>query len=78
MRTTILASMAMAALAGCATITPQKISGPDGKTAYAMRCSGAGRTLEACYEKAGEICTAGYTVVDRASGLQQTLVVECK
>lgn len=77
MRSTFLMSVVLVALAGCA-IAPQQVRGPDGKTAYAMRCSGAGRTLEACYEKAGDVCPTGYSVVDRSSGLQQTLVVQCK
>jgi hypothetical protein len=50
-----------------------------------------GRTLDACYKKAGEICASGYTIIDRASGtvgvpinggtmmaLQHNLVIECK
>lgn len=78
-------------LAGCATIEPQAITGPNGKPAYAMRCSGMGRTLEACYAKAGDMCPKGYTVVDRATGTvavpvngtimaapQSSLVIECK
>jgi hypothetical protein len=77
---------------GCAAIEPVQIVGPSGKTAYTMRCSGAGRTLEACYKKAGEVCPAGYSLVDRASSTvalplatggfvaapQQTLTVECR
>ncbi len=78
-------------LSGCMAITPNEMRGPNGKTAYAMKCSGFGRTLGACYEKAGEICPSGYTVVDRASSVvgvpsnggtimapQHSLVIECK
>ena len=57
-----------------------------------MRCSGMGRTLDACYKKAGEICAASYTIVDRAYGTvavpiagggmlavpQHDLAIECK
>ena len=80
-----------ALLAACA-IEPIKIVGPNGKTAYTMRCSGEGRTLEACYQKSGEICPTGYNIVDRASSTvaiplatggilaspQHTLTIECK
>ena len=56
-----------------------------------MRCSGMGRSLEACYQKAGEICPSGYSIVDRSTGTvgvptsggmmiapQNTLAIECK
>ena len=75
----------------CASISPQKFVGPNGKTAYSMRCSGMGRTLDACYKKAGEICPQGYTIIDRASGTvavpingsfmaapQHNIAIECK
>ena len=54
---------------GCASVEPVKFKGPNGKVAYSMRCSGMGRTLEACYQKAGEVCPDGYTIVDRSSGI---------
>ena len=79
-------------VAACAAIEPQQFVGPNGKTAYSMRCSGMGRTLDACYKKAGEICPSGYTIIDRASGTvavpvygggivaapQHNLAIECK
>ena len=79
-------------LNACAAIEPQQFVGPNGKTAYSMRCSGMGRTLDACYKKAGEVCPSGYTIVDRASGTiavpvtgggmiaapQHNLAIECK
>ena len=74
-------------LSGCMGVSPVKINGPSGKTAYSMKCSGMGRTLEDCYVKAGEICPNGYQIVDRASGyaqigsigaMQHSLVIECK
>jgi hypothetical protein len=50
-----------------------------------------GRTLDDCYQKAGEICPGGYEIVDRASGIvavpvsggviaapQHNLVIECR
>ena len=78
-------------LTACAAIEPQQFVGPNGKAAYSMRCSGMGRTLDACYQKAGEVCPSGYTIIDRASGtvgvpmnggtmmaLQHNLAIECK
>lgn len=78
---------------GCAgTIEPQQFMGPNSKTAYSMRCSGMGRTLDACYKKAGELCPGGYNIIDRASGTvgvpmsgggtmmapQHNIAIECK
>jgi hypothetical protein len=78
-------------LCSCAAIEPKQFVGPNGKTAYSMRCSGMGRTLDACYQKAGEVCPNGYTIIDRASGTvaipingsimaapQHNLAIECK
>jgi len=78
-------------LVSCAGIEPHKFVGPNGNTAYSMRCSGMGRTLGACYEKAGEICPGGYNIVDRSAGTvgmptgggtliapRESLAVECK
>ena len=55
-------------VASCAAVTPEKFVGPDGKTAYSMKCSGMGRTLDKCYKKAGEVCPQGYTIIDLTSG----------
>lgn len=80
-----------ATLFGCASIDPKPFSGPSGKQGYSMRCSGMGRTLEACYQKAGELCKMGYSIVDRTSSTvavpvngsimaapQHSLAIECK
>lgn len=48
---------------GCASIQPIPVKGPNGRDGYTMKCSGAGRTLEACYQKAGEVCPNGYSIV---------------
>lgn len=76
---------------GCAAIEPQQFVGPNTKTAYSMKCSGMGRTLDACYKKAGDVCPGGYIIIDRASGTvgvpmqggtmmapQHSLAIECK
>lgn len=53
---------------------------------------GLGRTLDACYKKAGEVCPNGYNIIDRASGTvavpvsgggiiaapEYNLAIECK
>lgn len=39
---------------------------PDGGKAYALNCSGIGRSWDKCYAKAAELCrTKGYDVLDR-------------
>jgi hypothetical protein len=72
---------------GCAGIEPRSVTGPSGKQAYTMQCSGLGRTLDACYQKAGELCPKGYNIVDRPAGVvlvedmattRYGLVIECK
>ena len=65
----IVPVLASSALAGCASINPVPFKGPNGHPAFAMECSGMGRTLEACYQKAGEVCPSGYRIVDRTSGV---------
>ena len=75
----------------CASIDPQQFVGPNGKTAYSMECSGMGRTLDACYKKAGVVCASGYTIINLASGTvgvpvnggtimatEYNLAIECK
>ncbi len=91
MRSLMVALSLSLMLASCASVTPSEFRGPNGRTAYSMRCSGMGRTLDDCYRKAGELCPAGYTIIDRASGTvavpvgggivaapQHNLAVECK
>lgn len=88
---TILIVLISVFLSSCATIEPKQFIGPNGKTAYSMRCSGMGRTLDACYQKAGEVCPNGYTIIDRTSGIvavpvngsimvapKHHLAIECK
>lgn len=78
-------------LVSCANIEPKRFTGPNGKEAYSMNCSGMGRTLDACYQKAGEVCPSGYHIIDRPSSVvgvpaaggmliapKQGLLVECR
>jgi hypothetical protein len=82
----ILISSACFFLASC--VQTQAFRGPNGNTAYSMRC---GANLSACYEKAGELCPKGYNIIDRATGVaavpsgtsfiaapQHSLAIECK
>ena len=64
-------------LAGCA-IEPVKFSGPNGRAAYAMTCSGPGRTIEACYQKAGDMCPSGYDIVSQPTPPVYNLAIECR
>lgn len=88
----VLIAAVPAFLVACAAIEPQQFVGPNSKTAYSMKCSGMGRTLDACYKKAGEVCPGGYNIIDRATGTvgvpmqgggtmiapQHSLAIECK
>lgn len=80
-------------LGGCLEVIPKRFIGPSGKTAYNMRCSGMGRTMDKCYQKAGEICRKGYTIIDISSssfttpnlstggvivGNKKEMAIECK
>lgn len=67
----IIASLSALLMASCA-IDPHAFNGPSGRPAYSMQCSGFGRTLSACYRKAGQLCPLGYNVVDLTTG---TIVV---
>lgn len=46
---------------GCATSKP--IKGPNGGTAYFIKCGSA--VIDKCYEKAAKVCPNGYTFADR-------------
>lgn len=79
-------------LTACAEIQPKPFRGPNGGEAYTMRCSGMGRSMEQCFQKAGEMCPGGYWIVDKGSqtvgvpqtgggtliATRETLAIECK
>lgn len=48
-------------LAACATSKP--IQGPNGGTAYFIKCGSA--VIDACYAEAAKVCPNGYTFVDK-------------
>lgn len=56
----ITALFLAAILAACAT--SKQIVGPNGTPAHSIKC-GAG-AVDSCYEKAGEVCPNGYTILD--------------
>jgi len=55
----IVLFLVVTVLSACATST--QIIGPSGSPAYAIKCGAA--ALTACYEKAGEICPNGYSIL---------------
>jgi len=55
-------AVAVAALAGCTPVT--EIKGPGGQTAHLIECGGLVNSFADCYEKANEVCPAGYAVLN--------------
>ena len=87
----VIAAVVVLATAGCASVNPVPITGPSGRPGYAMQSSGMGRSIEQCYQVAGQKCSSGYQVVGRSSELiaipvngsiamapRTGLVVECR
>ncbi len=85
------ASIFLLSLVGCMSIDPTPFNGPNGKQSYSMQCNGMGRTMDACYQKAGEVCPAGYSIIERSSSMvgymnqgimmmrpREQLAIECK
>lgn len=63
----ILACLSAALLlSGCA-VTHTTITGPDGRQAFVMKCSGYMRDRGDCLAEAGKLCPQGYAVVDDSS-----------
>ena len=48
-------------VAACQVATPMTL--PDGSKGQSISCHGALQTMAACYQKAGEVCPAGYVVI---------------
>lgn len=67
MKATFIILAISALLVSCASINPVPFTGPSGNQAYTMKCSGFGRTLEMCYQKAGNLCPDGYNIVGQDS-----------
>lgn len=63
-------------IAGCATSTP--IHYTDGQPAQRIEC-GAATPSSVCYNKANDVCPAGYYVLAESGGFnRQSLTVRCK
>jgi len=86
-----MAALGALALAGCVAVTPVPFSGPNGRQAYSMRCSGAGRSMQECYRVAGQVCPRGYDIIDSSSstvgvgtngtfvaGPRREMAIECR
>lgn len=63
----IFAVLVSLSLGGCMAIEPIAFKGPSGRDAYSMKCSGMGRNMQACYQKAGEVCPKGYNIIENSS-----------
>ena len=87
----MVAGAVVLAAAGCASVNPVPFTGPSGRQGYAMQCSGMGRSIEQCYQAAGQKCPGGYQIVSRSSDMMAMplngsivmaprtgLVVECR
>lgn len=59
----------------CASIDPVRFVGPNGNRAYSMDCGGGRWSISACYQKAGELCWNGYTIIGQDSGTAGVVVM---
>ena len=86
----IMLILALASLAGCANNKPVQFSGPNGRQAYSMSCSGRGGWGE-CYQQIGKLCPTGYDIIKTTSeptamavngqmmmGSRSAIAAECK
>lgn len=62
------AAVLLLLLAGCTTT--QEIRRPDGTVEYLIAC-GASLGWNICYEKANQICPAGYTTLSEDAGFNR-------
>ena len=73
----VLGLVIVCGVSGCAAPVPvTPITGPDGRTAYSMKCSGFGRDRQDCLVQAGKLCPAGYVVVDDSSSTGGAIVTD--
>lgn len=77
-------------IAGCTTAT--EMYGPEGERLISIDCTAASGTMAPCYEKAAEVCPAGYRLIERTDTVgapvitafavthtaRRSVVVECK
>lgn len=74
-------------LAGCGALDlaadANKFTGPNGRPAYAMVCSGIGQSMQRCRQAADDLCRSGYDVLEHTtialSGHpRETFSIECR
>ena len=66
-------------LIGCAKVVTSMFVGPNGRQGVNMKCSGMGRTMDKCYQKASQLCPTGYNIIETiATGRQRSMAIECK
>ena len=85
MKTKIFLCIFCFVLIGCAETIKSQFTGPNGRTAFNMGCSGMGRTMDKCYKKASEVCPKGYDIIENTAtsvGLyniqKRSMAIECK
>lgn len=62
---TVVSVLAIVGLTGCIASTQvRNFTGPDGKPAVSIRCG----EMSDCYQKAIELCPAGYNIIGSTSG----------
>lgn len=90
--TALLIAATALPLGGCGYFKPLTFTGPHGRPAFMMACSGAFRSMDTCKSQAEKACPGGYEVIDKPEtvpGLQHAsggmlyppdkkLAVECK
>jgi hypothetical protein len=70
-------TLMFAAIIISACTTTQEIRRPDGSTEYLVAC-GASLGWNICYDKANEICPAGYTTLSEDAGFnRKELRISC-
>jgi hypothetical protein len=73
----IAAFLALAATVLCGCTTAQPINRADGGHDYVIGC-GAGLGWNICYDRANELCPAGYTTASKVAGFdRKELTVSC-
>jgi hypothetical protein len=74
-----------------ASVSPEAFTGPNGKTAFTLSCSGTGKDWNDCYQEADSFCPDGYNIIKKSTGAatvpvngrsilapSKKLVIECK
>lgn len=65
LHSTVLALCAAAALAGCSASATRTSDTSTHKATYHLDCSGTFLNMNSCVEKANNVCSQGYDIVDK-------------